>query len=68
VVDGSGQVSFAAHTYRVGNPYRRLQVEVAIVNNTVQISYEGAVVKTLNRPGFHDCSGYWATASAAALV
>jgi len=22
----------------------------------------------LNRPGFHDCSGYWATASAAALV
>ena len=23
---------------------------------------------TMNRPGFHDCSGYWATASAAALV
>jgi hypothetical protein len=54
VVDGSGQVSFAAHTYRVGNPYRRLQVEVAIVNNTVQISYEGAVVKT--HPIRHDRS------------
>ena len=52
VVDGSGQVSFAAHTYRVGNPYRRLQVEVAIVNNTVQISYDGVVVKT--HPIRHD--------------
>jgi transposase InsO family protein len=54
VVDASGSVSFAGWTYRVGNPYRRLQVEVAIVNSTVQIAYDGVVVKT--HPIRHDRS------------
>jgi len=53
-VDGSGSVSFAGWSYRVGNPYKGLSVEVAIVNRSVQISYEGAVVK--NHPIRHDRS------------
>jgi hypothetical protein len=52
VVDSSGQVSFAGHTYRVGNPYKGLQLEVAIVGQQVQISLDGAVVKT--HPIRHD--------------
>jgi transposase InsO family protein len=52
VVDSSGQVSFAGWTYRVGNPYKGLSVNVAIVGRSVQISYEGAVVKL--HPVRHD--------------
>ena len=52
VVDTSGSVSFAGWNYRVGNPYKGLSVEVAIVNRSVQISYEGAVLK--NHPIRHD--------------
>lgn len=54
VVDGSGSVSFAGWSYRVGNPYKGLSVAVAIVNRSVQISYEAAVVK--EHPIRHDRS------------
>ena len=54
VVDGSGSVSFAGWSYRVGNPYKRASVEVAIVGRFVQISYQGAVVK--EHPIRHDRS------------
>jgi transposase InsO family protein len=45
-VDGSGSVSFAGVTYRVGNPYRRQQVQVRVVGDTVEISARGRVVRT----------------------
>jgi len=54
VVDASGSVSFAGWTYRVGNPYKGASVTVAIVNRSVEISYQGAVVKT--HPIRHDRS------------
>ncbi len=54
VVDSSGSVSFAGWNYRVGNPYKGASVEVAIVGRSVQISYEGAVVK--EHPIRHDRS------------
>jgi hypothetical protein len=47
-------VSFAGWTYRVGNPYKGASVTVAIVNRSVEISYQGAVVKT--HPIRHDRS------------
>jgi transposase InsO family protein len=37
-VDSSGNVSFAGANYRVGNPFRRQQVEVRVVGDTVEIS------------------------------
>jgi len=52
MVDGSGSVSFAGTNYRVGNAYKRRQVEVAIVNNTVQLSAAGKVVRV--HPIRHD--------------
>jgi transposase InsO family protein len=51
-VDGSGSVSFAGWSYRVGNAYRARQVEVAIVGDSVQIGVEGRLVKT--HPVRHD--------------
>ena len=54
VVDCSGSVSFAGWPYRVGNPFKGSQVEVAIVNNSVEISLDGVVVKT--HPIRHDRS------------
>jgi hypothetical protein len=36
-VDSSGNVSFAAFTYRVGHRFRRQQVEVRVTGNTVEI-------------------------------
>ena len=53
-VDGSGSVSFAGWSYRVGNAYRRRQVEVSIIGDSVQISFEGRLVKT--HPVRHDRS------------
>jgi hypothetical protein len=53
-VDRSGGVSFAGASYRVGNAYRRRQVEVSLVGDTVQISFEGRLVKT--HPIRHDRS------------
>ncbi len=37
-VDTSGNVCFAGTTYRVGSKYRRRQVQVAVVGDTVEIS------------------------------
>jgi hypothetical protein len=37
-VDSSGNVSFAGTNYRVGGTYRRRQVQVAVVADTVEIS------------------------------
>lgn len=37
-VDGSGNVCFAGSSYRVGSKYRRRQVQVAVVGDTVEIS------------------------------
>lgn len=51
-VDNSGSVSFAGASYRAGNTYRRKTVEVAIVGDTVQISFEGRRVRT--HPIRHD--------------
>ncbi|MGZ8785012.1 MAG: hypothetical protein ACXW1Y_05545, partial [Acidimicrobiia bacterium] len=35
-VDSPGNISFAGTSYRVGNAYRRQQVEVAVVGDTVE--------------------------------
>jgi transposase InsO family protein len=51
-VDSSGSVSFAAVTYRVGNAYRRQQVEVRVVGDTVEISQNGRLLRT--HPVKHD--------------
>ena len=51
-VDSAGSISFAAASYRVGSEYRRKQVQVAIVDNHVQIAFEGAVIRT--HPIRHD--------------
>jgi transposase InsO family protein len=45
-VDSSGSISFAGASYRAGNAYRRNQVEVSIVGDSVQISFEGQLVRT----------------------
>jgi transposase InsO family protein len=37
-VDSGGNVCFAGTTYRAGNKYRRRQVQVAVVGDTVEIS------------------------------
>jgi hypothetical protein len=37
-VDSSGNVSFAGANYRVGNAYRRRQVQVAVVGEFVEIA------------------------------
>ena len=44
-VDSSGNISFAAATYRVGNPYRRQQVEVRVVGDTVEISQNSKLLR-----------------------
>src|SRR5680860_907838 len=41
-----GSISFAAATYRAGSAYRRTQVIVAIVDDHVQIAFEGSVIRT----------------------
>lgn len=51
-VDSSGSVSFAAVTYRVGNAYRRQQVEVRVVGDTVEISQAGRLLRS--HPVKHD--------------
>lgn len=45
-VDMRGSISFAGAGYRVGNGYRLRQVEVRVVGDTVQISYEGRLLRT----------------------
>lgn len=51
-VDGSGSVSFAGTSYRVGNAYRRRQVQVAVVGDTVEISIGEQLIRT--HPNGHD--------------
>lgn len=45
-VDPSGAISFAGTNYRVGNRHRRQVVGVRIVGDTIQITAEGALVRT----------------------
>jgi hypothetical protein len=51
-VDGSGSISFAGASYRAGNAYKHRQVAVSIVGDSVQISFEGQLVRT--HPIHHD--------------
>ncbi len=45
-VDSSGDVCFAGASYRAGNAYRRRQVQVAVVGDTVEISIGTQLVCT----------------------
>jgi transposase InsO family protein len=45
-VDSSGNVCFAATNYRVGNNYRRRQVQVAVVGDTVEISIGNQLIRS----------------------
>ncbi len=45
-VDHGGSISFAGWSYRVGNAYKRLQVDVAVVRDSVQISVSGKLLRT----------------------
>ncbi len=45
-VDSSGNVSFAGVAYRVGNRFKRRQVQVAVIANTVEISIGEELIKT----------------------
>jgi transposase InsO family protein len=51
-VDSSGGISFAGVSYRVGNPYRRQQVEVRVAGDTVEISQDGRLLRV--HPVKHD--------------
>jgi transposase InsO family protein len=51
-VDSSGNVCFAGTNYRVGNNYRRRQVQVAIVGDTVEISIGNELIRS--HPVRHD--------------
>ncbi|HEX2368405.1 MAG TPA: integrase core domain-containing protein [Acidimicrobiia bacterium] len=45
-VDSSGQVCFAGTDYRVGSKYRRRQVQVAVVGDTVEISIGNELIRS----------------------
>lgn len=45
-VDGSGNVCFAGTTYRAGSKYRRRQVQVAVVGDTVEISVGNQLIRS----------------------
>jgi transposase InsO family protein len=45
-VDSSGNVSFAGTSYRVGNKYRRRQVQVAVIGETIEISIGEELIRT----------------------
>jgi transposase InsO family protein len=45
-VDPSGSVSFAGTSYRVGNQFKRQLAGVRLVGDTVQITVDGALVRT----------------------
>jgi len=51
-VDSSGNVCFAGTSYRVGSKYRRRQVQVAIVGDTVEISVGEELIRS--HPVKHD--------------
>jgi len=45
-VDLRGDISFAGTAYRVGNGYRGKSVEVSLAGDTVQIVFEGKLIRT----------------------
>jgi transposase InsO family protein len=45
-VDPAGSVSFAGSGYRVGNAYKRKDVEVKLLGDTVQIFFKGKLIRT----------------------
>ena len=45
-VDSSGNVCFAGTTYRVGSQFRRRQVQVAVVGDTVEISVGTELIRS----------------------
>lgn len=45
-VDSSGNVSFAGTSYRVGSKFRRRQVQVAVVGDTVEISIGNELIRS----------------------
>jgi hypothetical protein len=45
-VDGSGNVCFAGTSYRAGNKYRRRQVQVTVVGDTVEISIGNELIRS----------------------
>ncbi len=45
-VDSSGNVCFAGANYRVGTAYRRRQVQVAVVGDTVEISIGEQLIRS----------------------
>jgi transposase InsO family protein len=45
-VDSSGNVCFAGTNYRVGSKYRRRQVQVAIVGDTIEISVGDQLIRS----------------------
>jgi transposase InsO family protein len=45
-VDSSGNVCFAGTSYRVGSTYRRRQVQVAVVGDTVEISVGDQLIRS----------------------
>jgi hypothetical protein len=45
-VDSSGNVCFAGANYRVGNAYRRRQVQVAVLGDTVEISIGEQLIRS----------------------
>jgi transposase InsO family protein len=51
-VDSSGNVCFAGTNYRVGSKFRRRQVQVAVVGDTVEISIGEELIRT--HPVRHD--------------
>ena len=51
-VDGSGNVCFAGTNYRAGAKFRRRQVQVAVVGETVEISIGAELIRT--HPIRHD--------------
>jgi hypothetical protein len=51
-VDSAGNVCFAGTSYRVGSNYRRRQVQVAVVGDTVEISIGNQLIRS--HPVKHD--------------
>ena len=51
-VDSSGNVCFAGASYRVGSKYRRRQVQVAVVADTVEVSIGNELIRS--HPVRHD--------------
>jgi F0F1-type ATP synthase alpha subunit len=45
-VDSSGNVSFAGANYRVAAKYKRRQVQVAVVGDTVEISVGNQLIRS----------------------